>query len=359
MNIVVGEKLIHEDSWRFTKHKVLSLVSSIFDPLGWVSPLTVCGKIFLQTLWKEKMGWDQTLNTEQVKVIREILIDLQKVDEFSFPRHILHEHSELHVFADASSRAYGVAVYTVNHTHQCSNLLISKVRVAPCREDCLTIPKLELTASLIEARLIRYPSNLFKFDTIYLWSDSKVTILWITSDCDVKDIYIANRVAEIKTLINHRHVNAMSVPTKDNPADHVSRGCTSKHLKTSNWLHGPSWLLTQEFPEQSNINIIVNELTVEINPVHPIPPLIDLTKFTSFIRVLRIMTRVLEFCQSPSNPFEKLVRQEQLLYCSSIHAHLTNSRVNVNLEVKTTIKQLNLYLDNDFIRAKDRIINSD
>ena len=220
-------------------------------------------------------------------------------------------------------------------------------------------PKLELTASLIGTRLIHYLSNLFKFDAIYLWSDSKVTISWITSDRDVKDVYIANRVAEIKTLINHHHVNVMYVPTKDNPADHLSRGCTSKQLKTSNWLHGPSWLLTREFPEQSNINIVVNELTVEINPVHPIPPLIDLTKFSSFLRVLRIMTRVLEFCQSPSNPFEKLVRQEQLLHCSSIHAHLTNSRANVNIEVKTTIKQLNLYLDNDVIRAKGKIINSD
>ena len=85
MNIVVGEKLIHEDSWGYTKRKILSLVSSVFDPLGWVSPLTVRGKIFLQTLWKEKMGWDQTLNTEQVKVIRDILLDLQGVGEFSFP----------------------------------------------------------------------------------------------------------------------------------------------------------------------------------------------------------------------------------------------------------------------------------
>ena len=106
MNIVVGKKLTHEDSWRYTKRKVLSLVSSVFDPLGWGSPLTVHGKIFLQTLWKEKMGWDQTLNTEQVKVIRDILLDLQRVSEFSFPQHILHEHTELHVFTNASTRAY-------------------------------------------------------------------------------------------------------------------------------------------------------------------------------------------------------------------------------------------------------------
>ena len=71
------------------------------------------------------------------------------------------------------------------------------------------------------------------------------------------------------------------------------------------------------------------------------------------------MTRVLEFCQSPSNPFEKLVRQEQLLHCTSIHAHLINPRVNVNAEVKTTIKQLNLYLENNVIQAKGRIIHSD
>ena len=72
--IVVGEKLILEDSWRFIKRKILSLVSSVFDPLGWVSPLTVRGKIFLQTLWKEKMGWDQTLNTDLVKVIVTFLL---------------------------------------------------------------------------------------------------------------------------------------------------------------------------------------------------------------------------------------------------------------------------------------------
>ena len=236
---------------------------------------------------------------------------------------------------------------------------MSKARVAPCREGRLTIPKLELTASLIGARLIHYLTNLFKFQTIYLWSDSKVAISWITSDKDIKDVYIANRTAEIKTLINQHQVRVMYVPTKDNPADYLSRGCSSKQLKSSNWLHGPSWLLTREFTEQTSINVVVNELTVEINPIHPNQPLIDLTKFSSYIRVIRIMIRVLEFCQSPANPFEKLVRQEQLLQCTSIHARLTNNRVNVNVEVKTTNKHLNLYLENDTIRSKGRIINSE
>ena len=179
------------------------------------------------------MGWDQTLNDEQIKVIEDILIDLQRVDEFSFPRHIIHDSSELHIFVGASA-------YIISPTNQCSNLLISKARVAPCREDRLTIPKLELTASLVGARLIRYLTNLFKFNHVYLWSDSKVTILWITSDRDVKDIYVANRVAEVKTLVNNHSINVMYVPTKDNPADHLSRGCTSKQLKSSNWLHGPT-----------------------------------------------------------------------------------------------------------------------
>ena len=305
------------------------------------------------------MGWDQTLNPDQIKVIRDILVDLQRVDEFFFPRHILYEHTELHVFTDASSRAYGAAVYTVNDTCTHSSLLMSKARVAPCKEGRLTIPKLELTASLIGARLIHYLTNLFKFQAIYLWSDSKVAISWITSEGDIKDMYVANRTAEIETLINQHQVRIMYVPTKNNPADYLSRGCTSKQLKSSNWLHGPSWLLTREFPEQTSTNIVVNELTIEINPIHPIQPLIDLTKFNSYIRVMRIMIRVLEFCQSPANPFEKLVRQEQLLHCTSIHAHLTNNRVNVNVEVKTTIKQLNLCLENDTIRAKGRIINSE
>ena len=140
------------------------------------------------------------------------LVDLQRVGEFFFPRHILYGRTELHVFTDASSRAYGAAVYAVNDTCTRSDLLMSKARVAPCREGRLTIPKLELTASLIGARLIHYLTHLFKFKTIYIWSDSKVVISWITSDKDIKDVYVANRTARARTmsLIGGRQINHKS-----------------------------------------------------------------------------------------------------------------------------------------------------
>ena len=71
------------------------------------------------------------------------------------------------------------------------------------------------------------------------------------------------------------------------------------------------------------------------------------------------MSRVIEFCQSPANPSDKLIRQEQLLHCTSIHAYLNNPRVRVNVEVKTTVKQLSLFLENDTIRYKGRLNNSE
>ena len=53
---------------------------------------------------------------------------------------------------------------------------------------------------------------------------------------------------------------------------------TVNRLKSSNWMHGSAWLLSQEYPNQDNEVVVVQELTIEINPVNPVPPVIDLTR---------------------------------------------------------------------------------
>ena len=45
-----------------TKRGVLSVVSSLFDPLGFPSPFVFSAKILLQDLWRGKIPWDQEMH---------------------------------------------------------------------------------------------------------------------------------------------------------------------------------------------------------------------------------------------------------------------------------------------------------
>ena len=107
----------------------------------------------------------------------------------------------MHIFIGASSKAYGAAACLVDPNTHCSNLLLSKTRGAPCKEGRLTIPKLELTAALIGCRLIDHINSHFSIRKFFLRSDSKVALSWMNSDRELKDVYVANRVAEIQTIV--------------------------------------------------------------------------------------------------------------------------------------------------------------
>ena len=45
----------------FTRRGVLSTVVSMFDPLGFVAPFILVGKRILQTMCRDKVGWDEPL----------------------------------------------------------------------------------------------------------------------------------------------------------------------------------------------------------------------------------------------------------------------------------------------------------
>ena len=51
----------------FTRRGILSTVSSIFDPFGFVAPLLLVGKRILQDLCREKANWDDPV-PEHVKL---------------------------------------------------------------------------------------------------------------------------------------------------------------------------------------------------------------------------------------------------------------------------------------------------
>ena len=71
------------------------------------------------------------------------------------------------------------------------------------------------------------------------------------------------------------------------------------------------------------------------------------------------MSRILSFIKSSADPLIKLVIQEQRLHCNSIYSHLANPRINVTIDVKNTIRDLDLHLIDGVIKAKGRLINSE
>ena len=193
----------------------------------------------MQDLWRLKIGWDDDIPVELNRRAFEFFKRISIEASCSFPRSPTGSNPvNLHVFADVSTAAMGVATYLVDDYHKISFLLTSKSRVAPISKS-LTIPKLELTALLFASRLAFQISRTLSVETITLWSDSKVAIAW----CHKKDIkmpYVANRMKEINTF----SFPVEYVPTNDNPADFLTRADPTKQCISSNlWQHWPEFLL--------------------------------------------------------------------------------------------------------------------
>ena len=155
-------------------------------------------------------------------------------------------------FSDASSHAYGAVVYlrtVYEDTSISTSLIYSKSRVVPLKKT--TMHRLELSAALLLARILTYLKKVYGFSDIFAWSDSEIVLSWLQRPPTAWKTYVAHRVAAIQEAVpasKWRHV-----PTKDNPADLLSRGIPLSLLPSNRlWWDGPTWLALspQEWPKQ-------------------------------------------------------------------------------------------------------------
>ena len=96
-----------------TKRHLLQATARFYDPLGLLSPVSVVGKLLFQDTWFRGLAWDELLSD---------LGALWNTWVSTLP-HLAHlrirrcvgtvdrSHSQVHVFCDASERAYGAPLY--------------------------------------------------------------------------------------------------------------------------------------------------------------------------------------------------------------------------------------------------------
>ena len=293
-----------------TKRAVLQDLSKIFDPLGVLTPVTISAKLFMQQLWQHKLNWNEPLTSELTAQWRDIAANLQHTTNYVIPRLYLQFNSSdqlaLHVFVDASMKAYGAVTYLC-HKNQ-SSLIMAKARVAPVKRH--TLPRLELMAACIGARLCNFvlmSLNHLHFRVV-MWSDSQITLHWLSSKKKLQP-FVANRVYEIHELLPD--VPWQYCPTQDNPADLVTRGISLDYLTDSRlWKHGPSWLSTEsQWPKWEHSEILHLQTTVDISEDLPnrdeaslyhtgIGQIIDIQHYSNLPKLLRVSAYILRFVRN-------------------------------------------------------------
>ena len=129
--------------------------------------------------------------------------------------------------------------------------VFGKARVAPMK--ALTIPKLELQASLLASRLRKEVQRALKMEInkVFMWTDRTSVLQWIHS-IEKQPVFVANRVAEILELTTTDEWNY--VQSCDNPADAGTRGLSATALPNSIWLKGTNFLKTSDWPFRPSEN---------------------------------------------------------------------------------------------------------
>ena len=184
-----------------TRRGILSTVSSVYDPLGFVSPFTFTAKKMIQELCRRSVGWDEDLPEDILMSWISWVHELPKLNQVTLSRCVKPDyfgeiaHSQLHHFCDASLDGYGTVSYlrlidNQNRIH-CS-MMMAKSRLAPLKQ--LTIPRLELSAATLAVKVdqaIQNEMDLKVNDTVF-WTDSTSVLKYIRNRTLRFHTFVAN-----------------------------------------------------------------------------------------------------------------------------------------------------------------------
>ena len=251
-----------------TRRGLVSAIFKTYDVLGWMAPALLQMKLLIQGLWRSTEGWDDVAPDQTVKAYLSWEKELPILAEKTIPRRYTDVNPSsvtLHGFADASKAAYGAVVYyraTYPHRSPTVSLVVSKTKLVkqPTKKDKKedppspeqnpnTIPKLELCAALLLAKLLSKVGAVLGINSTHwqAWSDSSTVLAWLDGNTRSHPVYVANRVKKTLELTKPSHW--LHVPTECNPADCASRGISPTALfHLTLWWEGPTWLQEDPIP---------------------------------------------------------------------------------------------------------------
>ncbi|XP_049868256.1 uncharacterized protein LOC126368368 isoform X1 [Pectinophora gossypiella] len=377
-----------------TKREILSFISKFYDPLGLIGPIFVQAKHIMQKLWLSKTDWDSIPPPELNNKWQSLYNDLTNMSSIHIERNTMckseHQTFQLIGFSDASNVAYGCAIYvrTIDMQGKVQmSLLCSKSRINPIAPKQLTIPRLELNAALLLAKLASKVYNTISqkqiVNEVHLYTDSQVVLAWLKTDPIKLKSYIANRTKLITECTNN--FNWSYIQTDKNPADCLSRGTSPCDLPNHHlWWSGPkemsdcnykfkncTYQLPEDIPEIkcSQNEAVCAAVSLSSNGSSFLDNFIH--KYSDINRMKRVLAYVIRFCNNSkpnsakikenfvsfaetNNALSLLIKHEQLKYFSKDLNALQNG-----MQVQASLRGLNPFIDaHGLLRVGGRLQHS-
>ena len=361
-----------------TKRKILAASSSLFDPISFSAPVSIRSKILLSKLWEQKKSpdhWDVPVSEEHEATWTKLASDIEGLSALSFPRESFSSDSEMDLvlFCDASTSAYGYVAYAVQGGK--SNLVLAKAKVAPLKKRSL--PQLELLGALTGVQGLLSLLNCFNnVKNIFVGLDAQICLSWITSPISTKNVYTANRIKDIKEILNkisvkfNKEVYFRYVPTLCNPGDMLTRGTSLVNFKKdlSFWLQGPDWLRSEDeisWPSaelgclNSHSKALVCAHTLD-GEKEPIVPIIPFDRYSKLTKLLNTQVYVLKFLKLKGvltdGVLLRLWGSTDLMECAKVYLILKMQKQSFEVEleflrgvgngkVPDRVRDLNIFLD--------------
>ena len=223
-----------------TRRGILSTIASLYDPLRFAAPVTLEGKLILQSLCKQKADRDQHINEQEIKRWLNWLSQLSALIDVQIKRCFKSDNFDsiaavqIHNFADASSYAFGASSYLrlIDDTGNVScSFLLGKGRVVSIK--AVSILRLELTAAVLAVRLdvlLRKKLTLPISSDSFCLTNSTAVLFCIRNQTKRFPVFVVNQLAVIEANSDGNRMRY--VPSTLNPADSTSRGLPANALNT-------------------------------------------------------------------------------------------------------------------------------
>ncbi|XP_054590105.1 uncharacterized protein [Nothobranchius furzeri] len=243
---------IPENQKPFTRRGAPSTINSLFDPLGFIAPVAVTGRLILRELTTENADWDAELPEAKKDSWRQWSKSLSALKSLNVPRAYASfsvskaQHAELLIFCDASVKAISAVTYlkTMNEQGlQEVGFVFGKSKLAP--NPGLTIPRLELCAAVMAVEIADLVTRELDLDlkAVKFYTDSRVVLGYVHNETRRFYVYVNNRVQCIRQPSRPEQWNY--ILSELNLADHGSRSVPAAELADTTWLTGPAFLMKQ------------------------------------------------------------------------------------------------------------------